>query len=157
MGGMVVVVAAAVVLQALQEAIEHLLGDLTPSSLQVRKSGEAEIGVEVVSHRVEGSADGEGVRCAAELQLCRCSQGVLWHLRLLDVHLHHVALRALGRRSECGAWSRAGGTPAAALRLPASKWRLPDCHIPGFPDDAHRKAARWLVNEKGDVRMVAGD
>lgn len=87
-GGVVVIVPRPVILQSLEEAREHLLRDLTPSSFQIRESREAEIGVEVVGHGVEGPADGEGVGRAAELQLCRGGQCVLRHLRLFYIHLH---------------------------------------------------------------------
>lgn len=95
MGCMVVLVACPIVLQSLQEAHQHLLRDLAPSSFQIRESCEAEISVEVVSDRIEWPADGEGVWGAPELQLSRGGQGILWHLRLLYVHLHRIALSML--------------------------------------------------------------
>lgn len=133
-GSMVVVVPRPVILQSLEEAREHLLRDLTPSSFQIRESREAEIGVEVVGHRVEGPADGEGVGRAAELQLCRGGQRVLRHLRLFYVNLHVLRSAVLWRPSERLPWSRVGVAPTAAQ--PASKWRLPGHHIPRLPDDA---------------------
>ena len=66
-----------VILETLQELEEHVLGNLAASTLEVSKSGQPEVGLEVMSCGVEGSPDGEGVRVLAKFELGGLGEGVL--------------------------------------------------------------------------------
>lgn len=58
---------AAVLLESLKKFEQNFLGDFTPSSFQVGKARKSEIGVQVMSHRVEGTSHG---RFRLLLDLC---------------------------------------------------------------------------------------
>jgi len=49
--------AASLILKALQEFEQNILGDLTPSSFQVSKPRKAKVSIQIMSRRVERPAE----------------------------------------------------------------------------------------------------
>lgn len=77
-------------LKSLEELTKNLLRDFTPSSFQVGESRQAEGRIEIMRHRIEWSAQRQGIRIPLKLKL-RHGQGVLCHRGALQ--LRHLAVR----------------------------------------------------------------
>ena len=65
----IVLLLTLIILERFQKLKERLLGHLTPAPLQVGKSCQPEVGIQVVGCRIEGAPDGKSVRVRPKFKL----------------------------------------------------------------------------------------
>ena len=90
-----------VILKALQEFQKNLLGDLTPSSLEISEPCQSEMGIEIMSSGIKRPSNGQGIGvgrlASSKLKLSGLlvsEFGLVLDLHLLVTHLgrHQVLL-----------------------------------------------------------------